>query len=393
MPAAIYVFSLCAFAFGLSEFIVAGLLTAIADDLDAPISLVGTAIAAYALGAAIGAPFITALVAHWRDRQILLLATALLAVGSLLMSASPTLVVLLAIRFVVGLGHGVFMAVASDAATRLVDPQRSGRALSVVWIGLTLALAIGVPLGTYLGSLWSWRVVFAAIGVLSVAGMLGLALCMPRGEAGVDAAGRGAWKGIKAITHSQLLITAGIGALVSIATFSFFTFVSPYLQQVTAVDVQWLSLGMLLFGLCAIAGNLLGGVLADAMDVDRSLRLALGALALNLLGLYGFARMPVVMMLLIGTLGVCFFAIVTLLTLRLLRQAQRLIPGYSSVAAGLNIASFNLGTALGGALGSLTIGFATLAFVPLTGAGAAVLAVMVLYLQGRRVTALQSPVP
>jgi len=393
MPAAIYVFSLCAFAFGLSEFIVAGLLTAIADDLDAPISLVGTAIAAYALGAAIGAPFITARVAHWRDRQILLLATAMLAVGSLLMSASPTLVVLLAIRFVVGLGHGVFMAVASDAATRLVDPQRSGRALSVVWIGLTLALAIGVPLGTYLGSLWSWRVVFVAIGVLSGAGMLGLALCMPRGEAGVDAAGGGAWKGIKAITRPQLLITAGIGALVSIATFSFFTFVSPYLQQVTAVDVQWLSLGMLLFGLCAIAGNLLGGVLADAMDVDRSLRLALGALALNLLGLYGFAHMPVVMMILIGTLGICFFSIVTLLTLRLLRQAQRLIPGYSSVAAGLNIASFNFGTALGGALGSLTIGFATLAFVPLTGAGAAVLAVMVLYLQGRRVTALESAVP
>ncbi|MDY0956357.1 MFS transporter [Stenotrophomonas rhizophila] len=390
MPAAIYVFSLCAFAFGLSEFVVAGLLTAIADDLDAPISLVGTAIAAYALGAAIGAPFITALVAHWRDRHILLLATALFGVGSLLMSASPNLAVLLAVRFVVGLGHGVFMAVASDAATRLVDPQRSGRALSVVWIGLTLALAIGVPLGTYLGSLWSWRVVFMAIGVLSVGGMLGLALCMPRGAAEVESTGAGAWKGIKAITHPQLLITAGIGALVSIATFSFFTFVSPYLQQVTAVGVQWLSTGMLLFGICAIAGNLLGGFLADAMDVDRSIRLALVALALNLLGLYGVASMPVLMMVLIGTLGICFFAIVTLLTLRLLRQAQRFIPAYSSVAAGLNIASFNLGTALGGALGGLTISYASLASIPLTGASAAVLAVMVLYLQKRRMEELES---
>lgn len=393
MPAAIYVFSLCAFAFGLSEFVVAGLLTAIADDLDAPISLVGTAIAAYALGAAIGAPFITALVAHWRDRHILLLATALLGVGSLLMSASPNLAVLLAVRFVVGLGHGVFMAVASDAATRLVDPQRSGRALSVVWIGLTLALAIGVPLGTYLGSLWSWRVVFMAIGVLSVGGMLGLALCMPRGVAEVASTGAGAWKGIKAITHPQLLITAGIGALVSIATFSFFTFVSPYLQQVTAVGVQWLSMGMLLFGICAIAGNLLGGFLADAMDVDRSIRLALVALALNLLGLYGVASLPVPMMVLIGTLGICFFAIVTLLTLRLLRQAQRFIPAYSSVAAGLNIASFNLGTALGGALGGLTISYASLASIPLTGASAAVLAVMVLYLQRRRQGQLESSVP
>lgn len=393
MPVAIYVFSLCAFAFGLSEFVVAGLLTAIADDLDAPISLVGTAIAAYALGAAIGAPFITALVAHWRDRHILLLATALLGVGSLLMSASPNLMVLLAVRFVVGLGHGVFMAVASDAATRLVDPQRSGRALSVVWIGLTLALAIGVPLGTYLGSLWSWRVVFMAIGVLSVGGMLGLVLCMPRGVAEVESTGAGAWKGIQAITHPQLLITAGIGALVSIATFSFFTFVSPYLQQVTAVGVQWLSMGMLLFGICAIAGNLLGGFLADAMDVDRSIRLALVALTLNLLGLYGVASMPVPMMLLIGTLGICFFAIVTLLTLRLLRQAQRFIPAYSSVAAGLNIASFNLGTALGGALGGLTISYASLASIPLTGGSAAVLAVMVLYLQKRRMEELESSVP
>ncbi|WP_256774447.1 MULTISPECIES: MFS transporter [unclassified Stenotrophomonas] len=393
MPAAIYVFSLCAFAFGLSEFVVAGLLTAIADDLDAPISLVGTAIAAYALGAAIGAPFITALVAHWRDRHILLLATALLGVGSLLMSASPNLVVLLAVRFVVGLGHGVFMAVASDAATRLVDPQRSGRALSVVWIGLTLALAIGVPLGTYLGSLWSWRVIFMAIGVLSAGGMLGLALCMPRGEAEAGSTGGGAWKGIKAIAHPQLLITAGIGALVSVATFSFFTFVSPYLQQVTAVGVQWLSLGMLLFGICAIAGNLLGGFLADATDVDRSIRLALVALALNLLGLYGVASLPVPMMLLIGTLGICFFAIVTLLTLRLLRQAQRFIPAYSSVAAGLNIASFNLGTALGGALGGLTISYASLASIPLTGASAAVIAVMALYLQMRRQGELESSVP
>jgi len=388
MPAAIYVFSLCAFAFGLSEFVVAGLLTSIADDLDARISLVGTAIAAYALGAAIGAPFITALVAHWRDRQILLLATALLGLGSLLMSASPNLVTLLVIRFVVGLGHGVFMAVASDAATRLVEPQRSGRALSVVWIGLTLALAFGVPIGTYLGSVWSWRVVFLTIGALSVAGMLGLALCMPRGGAADPSARGGAWKGIQAITHPQLLMTAGIGALVSVATFSFFTFVSPYLQQITGVDVQWLSLGMLLFGVCAIAGNLLGGFLGDAMDGDRSLRLALVALAVNLLGLYGFAGVPALMMLLIGTLGICFFSIVTLLTLRLLKQAQHFIPGYSSVAAGLNIASFNLGTALGGAVGSLTISYTTLASVPLTGAVAALLAGIVLYLQRRRMSAI-----
>jgi len=382
MPVAIYVFSLCTFAFGLSEFVVAGLVSAIAVDLDSQIAAVGTAIAAYALGASIGAPFITALVAHWKDRSILLLAMAVLAAGSVLMAAAPHLALLLAVRFVVGLGHGVFMAVASDAATKLVPPARSGRALSVVWLGLTLALAVGVPLGTFLGSLWSWRAIFLAIGWLSLAGMLGLVFFMDSQAKGGPPAS--AWQGMRAITHPQLLITAAIGALVSVATFAFFTFVSPYLLQVTAVDLPWLSLAMLLFGLCSVVGNLLGGRLADRPDAGRSSLLALAGLALNLAALYALRGWAPAMLVLVGSLGLFFFAIVTLLTMRLLQQAQRHVPQFTAVAAGLNIASFNLGTAVGGVLGSLTIAWGNLAHVPLVGALAAALACAVLFVQARR---------
>lgn len=382
MPVAIYVFSLCTFAFGLSEFVVAGLVSAIAVDLESQIAAVGTAIAAYALGASIGAPFITALVAHWKDRNILLLAMAVLAAGSVLMAAAPNLALLLAVRFVVGLGHGVFMAVASDAATKLVPAARSGRALSVVWLGLTLALAVGVPLGTYLGSLWSWRAIFLAIGALSVAGMLGLLFFMDSQAKGGGPTG--AWKGIRAITHPQLLTTAGIGALVSVATFAFFTYVSPYLLQVTALDIAWLSLAMLLFGLGSIAGNLLGGYLADRVDAERSTGLALAGLALNLVALYALRGWAPAMPVLVGSLGIFFFAIVTLLTMRLLQQAQRQVPQFTAVAAGLNIASFNLGTAVGGVLGSFTIVWACLAQVPLVGALAAASAGAVLFVQARR---------
>lgn len=384
MPVAIYIFSLCTFAFGLSEFVVAGLVSAIAVDLDARIAAVGTAIAAYALGASIGAPFITALLAHWKDRSILLLAMAVLAAGSVLMSASPNLPMLLAVRFLVGLGHGVFMAQASDAATRLVPAARSGRALSVVWLGLTLALALGVPLGTLLGSLWSWRAIFLAIGALSVAGMLGLLFFMHSEATPAARAAGGAWKGIRAITHPQLLTTAGIGVLVSVATFAFFTYVSPYLLQVTALDIAWLSLAMLLFGLCSIAGNLLGGRLADRVDAGRSTGLALAGLALNLVALYALRGWAPAMLVLVGSLGIFFFAIVTLLTMRLLQQAQRHAPRFTAIAAGLNIAAFNLGTALGGVLGSFTIAWASLAQVPLVGALAAASACALLFVQARR---------
>ncbi|WP_454694848.1 MFS transporter [Achromobacter aegrifaciens] len=385
MPVAVYVFSVCTFAFGLSEFVAAGLISAMAASLGASIEAAGAAIAAYALGAAIGAPLVTALLAPWTDRRILALAMAVLALGSVLMSLSPTLPVLLGVRFVVGLAHGVFMAVASDAATRLVAAPRAGRALSVVWIGLTLALALGVPLGTFLGSIWSWRAIFAGVGVLALAGAIGLLRYMPvRGQGKPQAAVRA---GLRALAHPRMLATAGVGALVSVATFSFFTFISPYLLQVTQADVRWLSAAMLLFGLCSIAGNLFGGYLADAMDADRAALLALAALAANLSGLYLLRDSGLAVVALAGVLGMVFFCIVTMLTLRLLKLAQRHVPESTAVAAGLNIASFNLGTAVGGGLGSLTIVHAGLAWLPLVGAVAAVAAMAALRLQRPRTQA------
>jgi predicted MFS family arabinose efflux permease len=181
-----------------------------------------------------------------------------------------------------------------------------------------------------------------------------------------------------------MLMTAGVGALVSVATFCFFTFVSPYLLQVTGADVQRLSAAMLLFGVFSIAGNLLGGYLVDKMDTDRAALLALAGLTATLLGLYGFRQSGWAVVALAGALGLVFFCIVTVLTLRLLKLAQRHVPESTAVAAGLNIASFNLGTAVGGGLGSLTIAWAGLPALPLAGAAAAVAAMGALWLQSAR---------
>ena len=188
------------------------------------------------------------------------------------------------------------------------------------------------------------------------------------------------------------MMTAAVGVLVSIATFSFFTFISPYLLRITEADVQGLSTCMLLFGVCSIAGNVLGGYLVDATDARRSLVAALAGLSANLIGLYAFNRSPLMMLVLVGTLGVFFFAIVTMLTLRLLKQARRYTPQSTAVAAGLNIASFNLGTALGGGIGAITIAFGGLAYVSLVGAIAAAVAVAMFSVQVGYVGGLGRPI-
>ena len=376
MPVAIYLLSLCSFAFGLSEFIAAGLLSGMARELHASVAAAGGAIAAYALGAAIGAPILTALLARRSDNIVLAATMLVLALGSAGMAGAPGLTSLLLLRFVVGLAHGVFMAVASNAATRLVELSRSGRALSVVWLGLTLALACGVPLGTWLGALWSWRAVFAAIAVLALAGAMGLLWAMPKTPQ--PAQTLSALASLRALLQPALLLAAGIAALVSVATFSFFTYISPFLLQVSGLDANWLGAAMLGFGVCAIGGNLLGGHLADGLHARGWTLLALAALALNLLGFYLLRAQPLAMLALCASLGLLFFAIVTLSTMRLLNLAKRLNPGVAAVAAGLNIASFNLGTAAGGLLGGALIAGWGLPFISLGGMAAALLAMLLL---------------
>ena len=381
MPAVIYIFSLCTFTFGLSEFVVAGLVSAISMDLHESISQVGSAIAAYALGAAIGAPIITALLANWRDKTVLLLTLGVLAAGSVAISLAPDVLTLHGVRFIIGLAHGVFMAVASNAAVKLVDPVRAGRALSLVWMGLTLSIAFGVPLGTFFGSYWSWRMVFLAIGGLGLISTLGLVLLMRQQPRSSSHRATDLKQSIAALWHRELLGAATIAMLVSVATFSFFTFVSPFLLDITRVPPQVLSLAMLVFGICSILGNLLGGYLVDAFDADRCLLGGLTALMLNLSGLYLWGDSMIATLTLVGLLGVVFFAIVTLSTLRMLRLAHHYTPQSSAVASGLNIASFNLGTALGGIGAGWVITHFGLAYIPIAGAAAAGVAISTLALQ------------
>ncbi|MFJ4347746.1 MFS transporter [Pseudomonas sp. NPDC089401] len=372
MPIVIYVFSLCTFTFGLSEFVVAGLVSAMAVDLGSSTTAVGSAIAAYALGAAIGAPLLTALLLGWRERNVLALTLAVLALGSLAFAWVEQLWAVNLIRLVIGLGHGVFMAVAADVAVKRVDEPRAGRALALVWLGLTLALALGVPLGTLLGSLWSWRAIFVALGVLGILSLVGLLHLMPAQAPPPRPAG-GRLAGLTALMRRPILAAAGIAMLVSVATFSFLTYVSPFLLQVTHGGVRLLSLAMLMFGAATLLGNLLAGQAADRFDTGRCLTVALVGLAANLGLLHVGREMPWAVMLLVGGLGALFFAIVTLSTLRLIALAKQLAPQATGVASGLSIAAFNLGTALGGGLGGWVIERIGLEYLPLAGMGAALL--------------------
>ncbi len=354
LPFVIYVFALCAFALGFTEFVTIGLVSTIAADLHASVSQVGTAVTAYALGAVIGAPGLTALATRWPRKRLLLLAMALFTLGNAVVSLSDALTPMLVARFASGLGHGVFLAVASSVATQLAGQHRAGAAVAVVFGGLTLALALGVPLGTYLGSMLSWQVIFMAVAASGAIGFLGLLTLMPTDRDSAPAQAN-ALDGLKAMFNPRLLAGAGITVLAYAGSFALYTYISPVLLQVTKVSESTASLLMLGYGVMAAIGNIWGGKLTDRKGADAAVMTVLVGLAMVLLAIWASAPSLPLMVLLTGLLGALTYAAVPALQARVIGLSHSHAPQVPAVAAGLNIAGFNGGIALGSLLGGVSL--------------------------------------
>jgi MFS transporter, DHA1 family, inner membrane transport protein len=378
IPPVIYVFAISAFALGFTEFVTIGLVSDIAADLKATVGDVGVAVAAYAIGAAIGAPILTALAASWSCKHLLIAAMILFTLGNFLVGLSDNLPCLLAARFGAGLGHGVFLAVASSAATLLVASERAGSAVAVVFGGLTLALAFGVPLGTWLGGVWSWQSIFMGVAACGAIGVIGLLTLMPDAQDGGVA--RDAFHNLMALLDRRLLGAALVTVLAYTGSFCLFSYISPLLIRVTGVDAARVSAMMLFYGVAAAIGNVAGGRMTDGLGPDHAVTIAVGALAAVLAAMWFASGSAPAMAVLIAALGALTYAAVPAMQARVIGIAERHAPKALAAASGLNIAGFNAGIALGALLGGEVASAFGLSATPLFGAGASVIGLIALRL-------------
>jgi MFS transporter, DHA1 family, inner membrane transport protein len=385
MPFVIYIFALSAFALGLAEFVPIGLTSVMANSLHVAVGRIGAAITAYALGATFSAPILSALTVGWTRKNVMLVTAVVFSTGSLVAALSGNLTLLLVARFVAGMGHGLFLAVASSTAARLAGTHRAGTAVAVVFGGFTLAMAIGVPISTYLGSIVSWRPIFMAIAAFGVLGFLGLLFGMnaaakePRHESA-----SAALHGLRAIAHPKLLGGALVTVLAYAGSFTAYTYIAPILVQVTAISMHTVSIFMLIYGVLAAAGNIIGGRMADRLGVNRASLIIVAGIAVVVLGMWLLAHSAVSMAALVALLGLLSYAAVPALQARLIGIAEMHTPRAHGVAAGLNIAGFNSGIALGSVLGGATITNIGIAYTGLVGAGIAGLGVFILLIQMAR---------
>ncbi len=385
MPFVVYVFTLSAFALGLAEFVPIGLTDVMARSLGVSVEQAGSSVTLYALGATFAAPVLTALTAGWSRKQAMLMTVLVFTAGSLVAAIATNLSMHLVARFVAGMGHGLFLAVASSTAARLVGPKKAGSAVAVVFGGFTIAMAVGVPLSTYLGGVMSWRPVLGAIAAFGALGFVGLLLGMkePPKDFGQDEAGS-VGQSLKAIFHPVLLFAALVTVLGYAGSFTAYTYIAPLLTEVTQVGTATVSIFMLVYGVFAAIGNVVGGKLTDRLGVNQASVAVVAGIALIALGMWAFAASAVAMGILVALLGMFTFAAVPALQARLIGVAGQHAPHAHSVAAGLNIAGFNSGIALGSLLGGLTLSTLSVTYTGLAGAVISALGLVVLWMQMAR---------
>jgi len=343
LPLVVFLLAAGTFLMGTTEFVVAGILPEVARAFDTTIAHAGLTITVFAIGMIVGAPAMALLTLRLPQRVTLTLALAVFAGGHVVVALTDDFALLLAMRFVTALATGAFWAVAAVVGARVAGPSASSRALGVVLGGGMLANVLGVPLGAFAGQALGWHGPFWALALLAAALAFPIVRLVPAPDPSVALPSHRAE--LRSLRSGRLWLALAACVAVNAGVMSIYSYISPLLTDRAGLPATAVPIVLLVFGIGALVGNLIGGRLGDT----RPFAAPLSMMALTLVaaaGLLAFstsAVAAVVSIALLGLVGLSSNPILISLAVRYGGEAPTL-P--SAMATSM----FNLGTAVGSAL-------------------------------------------
>lgn len=332
-----------AFGIGATEFAPMGLLPLIAADLGVTIPAAGLLISAYALGVMLGAPLMILSTGRMPRRTLLIGLAAIFTVGNLLSAISSSYEMLLVARVVTSLNHGAFFGVGAIVAASLVPPTRQAGAVAAMFTGLTVAIVAGMPATTWAGEVLGWRAPFWGIAAVGAIVMIALRLTLPALPAPV---GSNAMAELRVLVRRSVLAALALTTIGFSALFTVFTYIAPILGNETGLGPTGVAVMLAISGLGLTLGNWLGGKLADH-SIDRTLIVSLAALVALLTAFAVLMPFVVPSGILIFLWSTAAFTLVAPLQMRVMTAAS----DAPNLASAMNIGAFNLGNAIGAAIG------------------------------------------
>ncbi|MCK0089673.1 MFS transporter [Rhodococcus sp. F64268] len=330
-----------------SELLPVGLLTPVGDALDVSEGRAGLMVTIPGLVAALSAPLITVAAGRMDRRLVLALLIGMMGAANLASAFATDFAVVLAARFLIGISVGGFWALAGGIALRLVPQRHVVRATAVIFSGVEAASVLGVPAGTFLGGLSSWRTAFGAVGVLGLVALTAMLFLVPR----LPPQRTLGLTDLPAVFRNNAGVRVGIMMTVLIITghFTAYTFLRPVLQG-SGVDGGSIGMLLLAFGVAGLCGNFIAGALVDrwlpqtALGISLVLTVAMVAVAVTDTTVVSAAGM-------LALWGLGYGAVPVTLQTWMFRSA----PDAVEAASSLFVSAFNLSIAAGALIGGLVV--------------------------------------
>lgn len=344
------------FMLGMSEFIVVGILPDIAADLKISEVTVGNLVSLFAFVYAPVTPLGSALSARFPRFATHLTLIGIFLAGNLLCAFAPNYAVLVVARIMIALVSGTLVAVAMTYAPDVTTDKFRTKFIAWVFSGFSIASVVGVPVGTWVANTFGWRWAFHIINVLTIMLIVGMVVALPRNSHIVK---------IGFLPQFRLFfdrrIQLGVLDVVcgAAASYVFYTYLTPIMRDEVHVPEQYLSVGLVIFGAACLWSNLYGGKLADrgrGVEPLTHIRPIYCAHAVLMASLVVAHWVPVYGALLLVVLGMFMYLQNSASQVLYMDVASQSHPGSLNLAASLNSMSFNIGIALGSAVGGLING-------------------------------------
>jgi len=346
-----------------SEMIPTGLLPDMSASLGVSEAQVGLLVTVFAFTVVVTSTPLTALTRRWPRHGMIVGVLVVLGLSNLLTAFSPDYAWVVASRVIGGIAHGMFWSIVGAYAGHLVPKEQIGRAVSITLGGGTLAFVFGVPLGTFAGHLFGWRLSFGILAGLMFVGALLVWRFLPAVERDEDAAGRRdrSLPRPKDRTIPTVIMVCLIAAVTMIGHYSFYTFVVPFLTGPMGVAAGEVGGLLFIYGIAGAIGLVLAGSVLGPRP-QFGLLLALVVTGVAVAGLAAFAGQPVLALIAFVIWGLAFGALPPLLQTRLLHTSS---PAFRDTASALYTTSFNIGIGGGALLGSLIFDAGGLMLLPI----------------------------
>ncbi|WP_185155155.1 MFS transporter [Chryseobacterium sp. c4a] len=333
---------------GTTEFTVMGLLPDIAKTLEISIPQAGHLISAYAMGVVIGAPILIGYSVKYPPKKVLIAFMILFTLFNGLSAIAPNYGTMLVIRFLSGLPHGAFFGVGTVVAAKMAGKGKEAFYISMMFTGLTVANLVMVPLVTYIGHTFHWRLYFGIVALIGIFALLFLKLWLPATEANQNTH---FLEELKFLKKKQSWLVLGITAIGFGGLFTWLSYITPLMTGISGVESSQMAYVMVLAGAGMVVGNLAGGIVSDKLGPEKTCALLIFLMMISLVGVFLLSEHQNIAFILTFMCGALSMSIAAPINIMMMKAA----PKSEMMAAAFMQAGFNIANAMGAFFGGIPL--------------------------------------